>query len=345
MAIGRDMNDPVSSLGSRKVMRGLVMLMGILILGTVGYMVIERWEFLDAIYMTVITITTVGFKEVKDVSEGGRIFTLVIIFLGMGIMAYTLGMVAQVMVDFQVRSIFGRRKLGSKIKSLKNHYIICGYGRIGRIIAEELKKNGIPLLVIDNNPDSKQALDSQEIPYIIDDATSEDILIEAGIERAKGLIAVVLSDADNLFITITARGLNPGLFILARTDEDHARRKLLRAGANRVVMPYRIGGQKMAHTIIRPAVTEFLEFTVDDRGIELKMEELLVGKKSRLDGITLADSGIRQEMDVIIVAIRKKDGEMKFNPSSESRIEIGDTLIALGYSNDLGRLSSVLSGN
>jgi voltage-gated potassium channel len=345
MVISRDVNDSVTSLGPRKVMRGLVMLIGVLVLGTVGYMVIEKWEFLDAIYMTVITITTVGFKEVKDVSEAGRVFTLIIIFTGMGIMAYTLGMVAQVMVDFQIRSIFGRRKLGSEIKSLKNHYIICGYGRIGRIIAQELKENGIPLLVIDNNPESKQALDSHEIPYIIDDATGEDILIEAGVERAKGLVAVVLSDADNLFITMTARGLNPGLFILARTDEDHAQRKLLRAGANRVVMPYRIGGQKMAHTIIRPAVTEFLEFTVDDQGIELKMEELLVGEKSRLDGVTLADSGVRQEMNVIIVAIRKKDGEMKFNPSSESRIEMGDTLIALGNSNDLRRLSFILSGN
>jgi len=345
MVINRDMNDSVSSLGARKVMRGLVMLMGVLVLGTAGYMIIERWEFLDAIYMTVITITTVGFKEVKDISGAGRVFTLIIIFTGMGIMAYTLGMVAQVMVDFQIRSIFGRRKLGSKIKSLKNHYIICGYGRIGRIISGELKDNGIPLLVIDNDPEAKQGLDNREIPYIIDDATSEDILIEAGIERAKGLIAVVLSDADNLFITITARGLNPELFILARTDEDHARRKLLRAGADRVVMPYRIGGQKMAHTIIRPAVTEFLEFTVDDQGIELKMEELLVGEKSRLDRATLADSRIRQEMNVIIVAIRKKDGKMKFNPSSESRIEKGDTLIALGYSNDLNRLSSILSGN
>jgi voltage-gated potassium channel len=345
MVISKDMDNSVSSLGPRKVIRGLVMLIGILILGTAGYMVIERWQLLDAIYMTVISITTVGFKEVRDVSEAGRIFTLIIIFTGMGIMAYTLGMVAQVMVEFQVRSIFGRRKLGSKIKSLKNHYIICGYGRIGRIIAQELEENGIPLLVIDNDPESKQALDTHEIPYIIDDATSEDILIEAGIERAKGLVAVVLSDADNLFITITARGLNPELFILARTDEDHARRKLLRAGANRVVMPYRIGGQKMAHTIIRPAVTEFLEFTVDDQGIELKMEELLVGEKSRLDGVTLADSGIRQEMNIIIVAIRKKDGEMKLNPSSESRIEIGDTLIALGHSNELRRLSSILSGN
>lgn len=343
MVIGRDMDDSVSSLAPRKVVRGLVMLAGILILGTGGYMVIEGWKIIDAIYMTVITITTVGFREVRDVSEAGRIFTLFIIFMGMGIMAYTLGMVAQVMVDFQIRSIFGRRKLGSKIKSLKNHYIVCGYGRIGRIIAQELKQNGIPLLVIDNNPEAKQGLDSNEIPYIIDDATSEDILIEAGIERAKGLVAVVLSDADNLFITMTGRGLNPDLFILARTDEDHARRKLLRAGANRVVMPYRIGGQKMAHTIIKPAVTEFLEFTVDDQDMDLKMEELLVGEKSRLDGVTLADSGIRQEMNVIIVAIRKKDGAMKFNPSSESRIEVGDTLIALGHSNDLRRLSSILS--
>jgi voltage-gated potassium channel len=252
--------------------------------------------------------------------------------------------VAQVMVEFQVRSILGRRKLGLKIKSIKNHYILCGYGRIGRIISQELKASGIPLLVIDSNPDAKQGLEQQDIPYIIDDATSEDVLIEAGVERAKGLISVVLSDADNLFITMTARGLNPGLFILARADEEQTHKKLLRAGANRVVLPYLIGGQKMAHTITKPAVTDFLELTIHDKNIALELGELLVKDRSKLKGVTLADSGIRQEMNVIIVAVRKENGEMAFNPSSETRIETGDTLIALGPGNDLKKLSAILSG-
>ena len=334
----------MASSGSENIIRALIMLGLVLLIGTAGYVVIEGWQILDAIYMTVITITTVGYGEVRTVSPIGRVFTLVLICMGMGIIAYTLGMVAQVMVELQVRSILGRKKLGLKIKSIKNHYILCGYGRIGRIISQELKASQIPLLVIDSNPDSKQGLEQQDIPYIIDDATSEDVLVEAGIERAKGLISVVLSDADNLFITMTARGLNPGLFILARAEEEQSQKKLLRAGANRVVLPYLIGGQKMAHTITKPAVTDFLELTVHDKNIELEMGELLVKDRSRLKGVTLADSGIRQEMNVIIVAIRKENGEMAFNPSSETRIETGDTLIALGPDNDLKKLSAILSG-
>lgn len=344
MIAGKSIDGAIVSIGSKHIVRGLIMLALVLLVGTMGYVVIERWELLDALYMTVITITTVGFKEVKAVSVPGRIFTLILIFMGMGIIAYTLGMVAQVMVEVQVRSILGRKKLGLRIRSIKNHYIICGYGRIGRIISQELKAYEIPLLVIDNNPDSKQVLEQNEIPYIIDDATSEEVLLEAGIERAKGLVSVVLSDADNLFITMTARGMNPELFILARADEEHTHKKLLRAGANRVVMPYLIGGQKMAQTIIKPAVTDFLELTVHDKSIELEMGELLVGERSRLKDVTLADSGIRREMNVIILAIRKKSGEMAFNPSFSTRIETGDTLIALGHGYDLQKLSSILSG-
>ena len=294
--------------------------------------------------MTVITITTVGYGEIRAVSEAGRLFTIILIFLGMGILGYTLGMVAQVIVQFQLRSILGRRKLGLKIKAIKNHYIICGYGRIGRIISQELKANRIPMLVLDQSSESQQILEDSDIPYILADATSEDILLEAGIERAKGLVTVVSSDADNLFITMTARLLKPDLFILARADDEQTEKKLIRAGANRVVMPYLIGGRKMAHTIIKPAVEEFLEFTVHDKDIALKMEELRVGERSRLNGVSLVDSGIRQEMNVIIVAIRKKSGEMMFNPSSQARIETGDTLIALGHTTDLGKLAVILAG-
>jgi voltage-gated potassium channel len=330
--------------GQVSVLKGVLLLILVLMFGILGYMALEKWTFLEALYMTVITITTVGFGEVRHVSQGGRVFTVFLIFMGMGIMAYTVGMIASLMVDLQISSILGRRKLGSKIKNLKNHYIICGFGRIGSIIAKELNANKIPFIVLDNNPDHKHDLESQDIPYILDDATIEEVLIEAGIEKAKGLVAVVLSDADNLFITMTARGLNPQLFILSRADSEATQKKLIRAGASRVVMPYLIGGQKMAHTITRPAVTEFLEFTTHNKDIELRMEELLVGKHSRLVGATLVESGIRQDLNVIVVAIRKKDGDMKFNPDSQARIEEGDTLIALGHGDDLERLASILEG-
>jgi len=319
-----------------------MLLVLILLVGTLGYVLLEGWPVLDALYMTIITITTVGFGEVNVISSSGRIFTICIIFLGMGIMAYSLGMVAQIMVETQVRTILGRRKLGRELRSIKHHYIICGFGRIGKTIARGLKDQEIPLVVIDQSPDSKELLEDQNIPHIIGDATSDDVLLEAGIERAKGLVTVVLSDADNLFITMTARGLNPRLFIVARAEDEATEKKLLRAGANKVVLPYLIGGMRMVHTILRPAVMDFIDFTMHQANIELKLEELRVGETSRLSGVSLINSGIRKDMNVIIVAIRKEGGQMTFNPSSETPIEAGNTLIALGPAKDLDRLAEIL---
>lgn len=327
--------------GRRRVVRAFTTLFVVLIIGSSGYMVIEDWGFLDSLYMTVITITTVGYGEVRSLSDLGRVFSIILIIFGVGIIA----LLAQAMIELQVKSLIGRQKLGLKMRSIKNHYVLCGFGRIGKTIAREMKLNKIPMVVIDNMPEERELLESEGIPYIIGDASNEDILLEAGIERAKGLVSVVASDADNLFITMSARGLNPNLFILARSDQEHTEKKLLRAGADKVVSPYLLGGRKMAQSIIRPALTDFIEFTVHNREIGLGMEELMVSEKSRLNGTTLMDSGIRQEMDVIIVAKRAKGGEMTFNPSSLTLIEAGDTLIALGASNDLEKLASVLSGD
>lgn len=343
--ISRGFDFKQSHLSPGYVAKGIGLLAGILCFGTAGYMVIEKWDVLDALYMTVITITTVGFGEIRPVSEAGRIFTIVLIFIGIGIVAYMLGLVAQTMVVFQMTKILGRRKLGLKKRSMKDHYIICGFGRIGKTICQELVSSKIPVLVIDTDPEIKSQLEDGGIPYIFDDATNEGVLMEARIDRARGLVSVVSTDADNLFITMTARGLNPDLFIITRTDDEKNENKFLRAGANRVFLPYVIGGQRMAHTIAKPAVTSFLELTVHDKNIALEMEELLVREGSRLAGANLMESGIRQELNVIIVAIRKSEGEMIFNPSSQTRMETGDTLIALGHKKDLEKLKHILSGD
>jgi len=342
--IHRGFDTRQSHLSPRYVATGIALLAAILCFGTIGYMVIEKWDALDALYMTVITITTVGFGEIRPVSEPGRVFTIILIFVGIGIVAYILGLVAQTMVVFQMTKILGRRKLGLKKRSMKDHYIICGYGRIGKTICQELLSSKIPVLVIDMGDEVKSQLEEAGTPYILDDATNEEVLMEARIDRAKGLVSVVSTDADNLFIAMTARGLNPDLFIITRTDDEKNQKKFVRAGANHVFLPYVIGGQRMAQTIAKPAVMSFLELTVHDRNIALEMEELLVQEGSRLAGANLMESGIRQELNVIIVAIRKSEGEMIFNPSSQTRMEKGDTLIALGHKHDLEKLKRILSG-
>ena len=272
-------DNETSRLSRGRAVKAFSILAIILAVGTTGYAILEGWSFLDSLYMTVITITTVGFREVREVSVAGRVFTIFVIFSGIGIIAYILGMVAQAMVELQVRSIIGRRKLGIKIQSIKDHYIVCGFGRIGKTIAREMRLHKIPMLVIDNMPEERELLEAEEILFLIGDATNEEILLEAGIKRARGLVSVVASDADNLFITMSARGLNPQLFILARSDQEHTEKKLLRAGANKVVSPYLLGGHRMAQSIIKPAVTDFIEFAVHNRKIGLGMEELRVNEK------------------------------------------------------------------
>ncbi len=339
--IGIDTKNTASK--AYKIFKGFIILAFIVTFGSIGYMTIEGWGAFQSLYMTVITITTVGYREMGNLSVAGMAFTIILIFLGMGIILYIVGLVTQVMVELQLSSIIGRKTLDQQIKKIKDHYIVCGFGRIGKVICKELKSKNIPVLVIDNTPEAKESLDAESVPYIIDDATSEDVLLDAGIGRARGLISVVASDADNLFITLTARGLNNSAFIIARADEEKSEKKLMRAGADKVFLPYIIGGHKMAQSITKPAVTDFLEFTVHNRDMGLEMEQLNVSKDSRLNGLKLMESGIRQEMDIIIVAIRKKTGHMAFNPSSETRIEAGDTLIALGKNDDLIKLGKILA--
>ncbi len=320
----------------------LLFLLTIVFIGTWGYVLLEHASILDAFYMTIITLTTVGYKEVFPLDEWGRIFTIFIIFFGMGTVIYLAGSVTQIIVEGELRKILGRRKLENKIKSLRNHIIVCGYGRIGEVVCKEIQAHGnTEIVIIENAPQVLTKLEEAGYLYIPGDATEDDSMMRAGIKWAKGLISVLNSDANNVYITLTARNLNPDIFIVARSSSPLSERKLIQAGANKVISPHYLGGKRMAQILLRPTVTEFIDFALHDPSIELSLGEIPVKEKSVLDGVSLLESGIRQRLDLIIVAIKKSSGKMLFNPRSETIIEAGDTLIALGNKYNLTKLEEL----
>lgn len=300
----------------------------IIAFGIAGYMGIEGWNFLDSLYMTIITLSTVGYKEVGELSSGGRLFTIILIISGVGTMLYALSAGAKSLLEGEIQGIFGRRRLEKKIKELRDHYIICGYGRMGKIICKELKGRHMKFTIIEKQPDILK--EEEDILLFEGDATKDEMLKKVGIERAKGLVSVLPTDAENLYVVLSARVLNPDLFIVARAGEEGSEQKLLRAGADRVISPYHIGGLRMAQTIIKPAVVDFIEFATKTGNIDLQMEEIPIQEGSHLIGLTLDECGIGKELGIIIVAIKRSTGDMKFNPTFRSTVKAGDTLIALG---------------
>ena len=276
----------------RRIFILAAILLALLLAGSLGFVLIEGWSFFDALYMTVTTLSTVGYGEIHPLSPLGRIYNMGLILAGMGVMLYIITSLARVVVEGEIRAALGKRKLIKQIKGLKDHYIICGFGRIGETIVQQLKGRGTPLVVVENNPDNLPRLEAAGINFVVGDATREEALLEAGIERAKGLVAVVHSDASNVYIVLTARSLNSNLFIVARAEDPGAEQKLLRAGADRVESPYFMGGQKMAHAILHPTVVTFMELAMKE-GVEWSMEEVRVGPNSSMVGVALKDSGIR----------------------------------------------------
>ena len=313
----------------KKLFLALALIIIVIAFGTAGYQLIEGWNFLDALYMTIITLTTVGYREVHELSSRGMIFTIVLLMVGVGTFLYALSAGAKIILEGELQELFGRKRLEKKIKELKGHYIVCGYGRMGKIICRELKAKNVPFVAIERNGDFlNNRLD--DFLGISGDATNDDILREAGIERAKGLISVLPNDALNLYVVLSARELNPDLHIVARAGEEGSENKLLRAGADKVVSPYHIGGLRIAHTILRPAVVDFIEFATKTGNIELQMEEVTIPEGSSMADKSLDQCGIGRELGIIIVGIKRHTGEMRFNPTSRSTVKAGDTLIALG---------------
>lgn len=324
----------------RQFFLSLLLILAVVLFGTVGYVVIERWSAFDALYMTLTTITTVGYREVHDLSGAGRVFTLVLIVFGVGTILYTLNNAARILIEGEIQEIFGRRKLEKKIRELKNHYIVCGFGRMGRVICRELGEKNARFVVVEKEDMTSDMTDADML-YVKGDATKDEVLREAGIERAKGLISVLPTDAENLYVVLSARVLNPDLNIVARAGDEGSEQKLLRAGADRVVSPYHIGGLRIAHTVLKPSVVDFIEFATRAGNIDLQMEEIYVREGASIAGTTLDECGIGRELGIIIVAIKRSEGEMKFNPTFRTTIRPGDVLIALGERTKLRHLETM----
>jgi len=320
----------------------LIFLFSVLIIGVSGYMLIEGWAFFDAFYMVVITLATVGYRETHTLSLEGRIFTVVLIIIWAATGFYAVRSIIQPIIEGGLRKVLGRRKLEKEIKKLKDHYIICGFGKMGSYVSRELQEKGVSYIVIEKDENLLDRLEQENHLYLQGDATEEECIVKAGVHRARGLIGLLASDADNVYIVLTARELNPNLFIIARNTDEISERRLKQAGADKVICPYQMGAIRMVQAILRPAVVDFMEIAVHGKSRELQLEELRVKPHSSLSGSSLKEAEINKNLGVIIVAIKDASGNMVFKPSSDTRINAGDTLIALGETKDLLKFEKIL---
>jgi voltage-gated potassium channel len=317
----------------------LVIIFTLIVVGTIGFHFIEGWDVLESFYTTVMTLTTIGYGDFAPKTRGGMLFTVALVGIGVGTMLYTVGLVAQTMVEGRLMNLMGRGKMEKTIERMSGHYIICGCGRIGMLIARELAEEKVPFVVMDNNPEVIQRVQDEGFVFFRGDATHDKCLIGAGITRARGIVCVLPSDAQNLYVILTAKELNPKIWILSRSEEEASEHRLVRAGADRVMSPYTLGGNRMAMAILRPAMLDFIEITTRRQSLELRMDELEICEGSPLIGKSLEESEIRQRYGLIIVAVKKDSGKMIFNPVASYVIQSGDKLIALGEEDNVSRLS------
>lgn len=323
----------------KPIVRAFVGIVAVLIIGTTGYHLIEGWSLLESLYMTVITVTTIGYGEVQPLSDAGRIFTLFVICSGIGTGAYLFVTGSRFLIEGEVEKIFTRRRSMKAIRNIRDHFIVCGYGRMGSFVCHEFHARGIPFVVVEVQPEVQDRIVQAGYFLAPGDATEEDVLIAANIKYARGLVSVLDSDASNVYVVLTARELNPTLEIIARAAEEPAQKKLVRAGANRVISPYQIGGMRMVMGILKPTVMNFIEMAMDHRHLNIELEEVRVASGSAYGGKRLVDTGIRGGLDLIIIAVKKKDGTMVFNPGPYTVIEDEDTLIAMGEKDCLAVLA------
>ena len=327
----------------RFVYIGLAMLLALLT-GTVGFVVIERFPPFEAFYMTLITITTVGYSEIRQLSPAGRVFNSFLIVSGVTTMFFAIGAMTQTIIEMELGELIGKRRIKRMIEKLENHYIVCGFGRVGRAAAQELKRAGVPFVVVDRSPERVEKAMRAEMLAVLADSTQDQTLRDVGITRARGLIAALKTDADNLFVILSAKTLNPNLKVAARADEEEAEDKLRRAGAETVFAPYSNAGHQMALSLLRPHVVQFLDVATRNIGLDVGIEQVRVAEESEFVSRSLKQMELRRDLGVIVLAIRKADGQMLFNPPAEAMIAGGDYLIVMGEQQNLRRLETLFTG-
>jgi voltage-gated potassium channel len=310
--------------------------------GTLGYWLIEGTTLFESLYLTVVTLTTVG-GDPPPRTWGGKLFTMILLLGGVFTLFYTSTELIRIVISGEVQQLLGRGRMARNLAGLNNHLIVCGYGRVGRVVCREFSRQGLAFVIVDRRPDLLQEFNLPSGIAVTGDATSDEVLKRAGVDRARALVSVLSSDADNLYITMSARLLNARLFIVARAEGEEAEQKLLRAGADRVVAPYDIGGNKVAQAVLRPTVLDFIELATRTEHLELQLEQTEVAESSQLAGATLTSSRLRAELGLIIVAIKKKHGAMLYTPAAETVLEAGDILIALGKRSQLDQLEQLAS--
>jgi voltage-gated potassium channel len=318
------------SLRGRQFRLAMALLAVVIGVGTAGYMLIEGWNAWDAFYMTIISVTTVGYSEVHELSRAGQIFTSVLLIFGVGTAFYAFTLVAAGIIESRLHPRIQEKRRARMIDQLTDHFVLCGAGRIGLIIAEEFRRQHVPFVVIDHDPVAVQEVLRRGDLAVEADASREDVLVKVRIDAARGLIAALGTDAENVYTILTARGLRPDLLVIARADSEDAGRKMLKAGASRVVSPYQIGAVRLAQTALRPAVVDFVELATSSENLELAMEQVSIGAGSGLAGRTILEANVRQRFGVIVVAIQREGGHMDFNPPHDAVMRGGDELVVLG---------------
>ncbi|SKA80313.1 voltage-gated potassium channel [Paucidesulfovibrio gracilis DSM 16080] len=322
---------------------GSFLLLLIFLFGIVGFMFLEGWDFVSSFYMVVITLSTVGYGEVHPLSQMGRMFAALLIMSGVGGFMYIVASFSQILLEGRLQVLWGKRRMQKAIGRLEDHFIVCGYGRIGSVVVQEIRNEGFVPVVLEQNTELIQKLELEGVLCVEGDATDDELLLSVGLRKAKALISALSSEAANVYVTLTARQLCPELTIIARASQKAHISRLKLAGADRVVMPHLIGGVRMAQNVLRPTVTNFLELAMQDE-IDLQMEELLVPLQSSLGGKNLIESEIRPRYSLIIIAIKKSNGEMRFNPGPQEVIQGGDTLLMVGQRSNLQQMRHDLYG-
>lgn len=319
---------------------------GVFMIGVVGYVMLEGWTVVDALYMTAITLSTVGFGEIHPLSPIGRIFTVFLMFIGIGTVAFGASVVGQYVLNVSLNQFARERRMKREIADLSGHFVICGYGRVGQTAVQGLRHDGKRVVVIDQNDELLERLkeDDPNLLYIVGDSTDDDTLLEAGLKHAAGLLVCTGNDSDNLFVVLSARALHEEILIVVRSSRKQNEKKMLRAGANRVISPYQIGGQQMANIALRPELVDMLDVVTTREGIDLFMQDLVLPANSPLVGRSLRESEIRHKTGVTVVLIGREGEEPLTSPGADMVLEEGDHLVVVGRGDQVSALTELAHG-